>query len=83
VKGPDTVRQCRRRAAVDLGLEAVEHDNLVAVGDEPAHEVRTDGARAARDERPHRRDDSLCLARGGEQICVNDPVLPALLDRRS
>ena len=45
--------QIRRRVAVDLRLEAVEHDDLVAALEEGANEVRADEARAAGDQSLH------------------------------
>ena len=48
------------RVAVDLGLEAVEDDDLVAALDERAHQVCADEAGAAGDECPH---DFLILRR--------------------
>ena len=42
-----------RRVAVDLVLEAVEHDDVVAALDERAHEVRADEAGAAGDQCLH------------------------------
>jgi hypothetical protein len=41
------------RVAVNLGLEAVEYDHLIAALDERAHQVCADEAGAAGDECPH------------------------------
>ena len=53
VQEAHAVRELRRAVAVHLLLEAVENDDLLAELDEGAHEVRTDEAGTAGNERSH------------------------------
>ena len=49
----DRRREVGLRVPVDLGLEAVEHDDLVATGDQRSNQVRADESGAAGHENPH------------------------------